>query len=153
MKSRPSFAPEPARSLLPASLLFAIVLAVCSIHAAQSTASPTVAITGKVIGASGSHPVYVALWDASGFLAHPVQQVRFDPGVAPAFRFRVLPGRWAVSAFEDENGNGVLDMGRFGPKEPSGFWRPFHGWRKPRFDDVSVEIDRDTSDADIRLSR
>ena len=42
-------------------------------------------------------------------------------------------------------------MGVFGPKEPSGFWRPFHGWRKPRFDDVAVQIDQNTTDAEIKL--
>jgi uncharacterized protein (DUF2141 family) len=56
-----------------------------------------------------------------------------------------------VSAYEDKNGNGVLDMGLFGPKEPSGFWRPFHAWRKPRFDDVAVDVGRDIADANVTL--
>ncbi|MBV8842790.1 MAG: DUF2141 domain-containing protein [Bryobacterales bacterium] len=64
--------------------------------------------------------LYVALWEADGFLKRPVQQVRIEPGAERIFRFEVPAGRWAVSAFEDRNGNGVLDMGFFGPKEPSG---------------------------------
>jgi uncharacterized protein (DUF2141 family) len=56
-----------------------------------------------------------------------------------------------VSAFEDLNDNGILDMGFFGPKEPSGFWRPFHAKRKPRFDDVASQIDNTVSDADVKL--
>jgi hypothetical protein len=35
-------------------------------------------------------------------------------------------------------------MGLFGPKEPSGFWRAFHGWHKPRFSEVCASIDHDT---------
>jgi hypothetical protein len=45
----------------------------------------------------------------------------------------------------------VLDMGRFGPKEPSGMWRPFHAWRKPRFDDVATLVDRPVGGVDIKL--
>jgi len=70
---------------------------------------------------------------------------------APDFRFDLPPGSWAVSAYEDKNDNGVLDMGLFGPKEPSGFWRPFSGWHKPKFDEVAASITRDTRDADVTL--
>ncbi|HKF50003.1 MAG TPA: DUF2141 domain-containing protein [Terracidiphilus sp.] len=119
----------------------------------QSPSPATITLSGQVAGATGKHTVYVALWDAAGFLTHPVQQVRFDPPNTPAFHFQVQPGRWALSAYEDSNGNGVLDMGMFGPKEPSGFWHPFHAWRKPRFDDVAVQIDHDTTGADIKLDR
>jgi uncharacterized protein (DUF2141 family) len=112
-----------------------------------------ITISGQITGASGNHPVYVAVWDAAGFLSHPWQQVRIGPHSSTAFRFQVPAGNWAVSAYEDENENGKLDMGMFGPKEPSGFWRPFHAWRKPRFTDVSSAIDKDVSGADIQLHK
>ncbi len=111
----------------------------------------TLVLAGRVIGASGQHEVHVALWAADGFLSRPVREVKLSPQSAPSFRFEVAPGRWAVSAFEDRNDNGVLDMGLFGPKEPSGFWKPFHAWRKPRFDDVAVQLERDVTDADVTL--
>jgi uncharacterized protein (DUF2141 family) len=120
---------------------------------AQSTNSPAPTLSGKVTGGSGTHAVYVALWDASGFLQLPVQKTRIDPGATAVFHFQVPAGRWALSAFEDENGNGLLDEGAFGPKEPSGFWRPFHGWHKPRFDEVAFQIDRDMTDIEIRLRK
>lgn len=112
-----------------------------------------VSISGMVLGGSTNHPIYVALWTASGFLEKPAQQIRIEPRAARVFHFRIPEGLWALSAFEDENDNGVLDMGLFRPKEPSGFWRPFHGWRKPRFADVAALIDRDITSADIRLSK
>ena len=109
------------------------------------------AISGHVLGASGTHTVYVTLWDSTGFMKQAVRQIRLQPGTEKAFSFNVAPGRWAVSAFEDRNDNGILDMGLFGPKEPSGFWRPFHAKRKPRFDDVAVRVDHTVSDADVKL--
>ena len=112
-----------------------------------------VSLSGRVSGASGTHVIFVALWDADGFLKRPVQEIRIAPQAEPRFQFQVPVGRWALSAFEDQNDNGILDMGVFGPKEPTGFWRPFHGWRKPHFDDVAAQIDRNTRDADIKLHR
>jgi uncharacterized protein (DUF2141 family) len=72
-------------------------------------------------------------------------------GADLTFRFVVSRGRWAVSAFEDVNGNGVLDQGMFGPKEPTGFWRPFSAWRKPKFDDVAAQVVADIADANMDL--
>jgi uncharacterized protein (DUF2141 family) len=143
---------RPWRSLCVACLLTLAFFTVPCLRA-QYAGTLTIVISGRVLGASVTHPVYIALWDAKGFLTRPVQQVRIAVGAAPVFRFQTPAGRWALSAYEDVNGNGILDMGAFGPKEPSGFWRPFHGWRKPRFEDVAAELDRDTSDIEIRLGK
>jgi uncharacterized protein (DUF2141 family) len=126
------------------------VLVVLAVSLGASTPG-TRALSGRVLGASGKHTVYVALWQADGFLERPAQQVRLAAEAPAAFHFDVRPGRWAVSAYEDVNGNGALDMGMFGPKEPTGFWRPFGGWRKPRFEDVAASVERDVGDADVRL--
>ena len=111
----------------------------------------TVTISGEVHGASHTHTVYVALWAERGFLAQPIQEIRIEPGHDARFRFAVAPGRWAISAYEDRNENGLLDMGLFGPKEPSGFWRPFRGKHKPHFDEVVVAVDRDCADVVVAL--
>jgi len=147
----PAHIPENGhRSIVP---FIAILLMTAALPAAQTPGAPAVTISGNILGSSGHHKVYVALWNANGFLVRPVEQVQIEPGAATIFHFRITPGRYAVSAYEDENDNGRLDEGAFGPKEPSGFSRPFHGWRKPRFDDVATEIDRDTTDVNIRLSK
>jgi uncharacterized protein (DUF2141 family) len=121
--------------------------------AAVSRAEPqtTVTLSGSVIGASGLHTVHVALWDAAGFLRKPIREVQLTGQATPRFQFTIPAGRWTVSAYEDRNENGVLDMGLFGPKEPSGFWRPFNGWHKPRFDEVASDVKRDISDATVTL--
>ena len=108
-------------------------------------------VSGRISGSSRKSVIYVALWQPDGFLKTPVQQVRIAVGEEPVFHFDVPAGRWAVSAFEDKNGNGTLDMGLFGPKEPSGFWHTFSGWHKPRFDEVAVSVNADVQNADIVL--
>ena len=107
---------------------------------------------GGCPGPSGKNALYVALWQADGFLTKAAREVKIEPGAEPVFQFEVVKGRWAVSAYEDRNSNGKLDMWWFGPpKEPSVFWRPFNGHHKPRFDEVSYPVDKDVADADIRL--
>ena|ERR1022692_2802466 len=130
--------------------VFVLGLAIVAASAAQAEPA-RVTISGRVDGTSGKSPVYIALWQSDGFLERPVRQVRVESGNVPAFSFAVAPGRWAVSAFEDRNQNGVLDMGLFGPKEPTGFWHPFTAWRKPKFEDVAVLMSRDVRDANISL--
>jgi uncharacterized protein (DUF2141 family) len=131
--------------------MFVFVVALLSVPAGAETKDDRVTLSGRVSGASGGHTVHVALWDADGFLREPKEDLRIAAGADTSFRFRVRPGRWTVSAYEDKNENGELDMGMFGPKEPSGFWHPFKAWRKPRFDDVAVLVERDTADANVLL--
>jgi uncharacterized protein (DUF2141 family) len=131
-----------------------VAVAVTAILSISSHAqSPKIKIAGTIRGESGRHTIFVALWDRDNFLIRPMQQTRISPSSAPMFEFLVPQGRWALSAFEDVNGNGILDMGRLGPKEPSGFWHAFNGWRKPRFDDVAVLVTRDTTDVQIELHK
>ena len=119
--------------------------------AASAQEPARVSLSGEISGMSGAHTIRVALWNELGFLQKPIQEVRFKAGSSPRFTFEVPRGRWAVSAYEDRNENGVLDMGLFGPKEPYGFWRSIQGRHKPHFDDVAMLVDRDTTDANIAL--
>jgi uncharacterized protein (DUF2141 family) len=126
-------------------------LAACVVVVTAAASPATFKVSGKVTGGSGKHAILIALWDADGFLKTPVQRARFEAGAATDFHFDVAPGRWALSSFEDVNGNGVLDMGMFGPKEPSGFFKPFTAWRAPKFEDVAFAVDRDIVNADVSL--
>jgi uncharacterized protein (DUF2141 family) len=128
-----------------------LLLAAAVVGLVGAAPPATFKLSGHIVGASGKSPVYVALWQADGFLQRPAQTVRMAAGDDLVFHFDVPAGRWAVSAFEDTNGNGRLDMGGFGPEEPSGFWRPFDAPRAPRFEDVDSLISRDISNADVRL--
>jgi uncharacterized protein (DUF2141 family) len=132
-------------------LLLAIALIGAVGASTTDTSSATFKLSGRVTGASGKNAIYVALWQADGFLVRPAQTRRIAAGDEPVFHFDVPAGRWAISAFEDRNGNGTLDMGAFGPEEPNGFWRPFVAPRKPEFGDVDTLIDRDIQNASVIL--
>ncbi|MBN2371834.1 MAG: DUF2141 domain-containing protein [Vicinamibacteria bacterium] len=62
------------------------------------------------------------------------------------------PGRYAVKCFQDTNGNGKLDVGMFGPKEP---WATFRlarpKLRAPRFEEMAFDASQDVTDADLLL--
>jgi len=122
-----------------------------ALASAQGQEVPTFSVSGDVLGASGDHTIHVAVWDATGFLKKPVQEIRFRPGESVHYKFVLKPGHWAITAYEDLNENGVLDVGLFGPKEPHAFWRPFRGQHKPHFDEVAAIVDHDISDANLIL--
>ena len=130
--------------------MFSLILA--SPVAQASTAGPrSVKLSGRIAGWSGKHPLYLALWNEKEFLVRPAQGRKLNAGDEALFDFDVSIGKWAVSAFEDLDGNGNLNMGMFGPTEPNGFWKPFRAWRKPRFADVAVLIDHDTANATLQI--
>jgi len=135
----------------PAVWVAVLLLFLPNIVTAGQDTTRKLEISGHILGATGRYPIYIALWQSDNFLKTPVRQIRIEPGAQPVFQFTVSAGRWAVSAYEDKNTNGRLDMGMFGPKEPSGFWRRFTGWHKPRFDEVAVSLTESVGNADIEL--
>jgi uncharacterized protein (DUF2141 family) len=139
------------KPIVRASLVFLLGYILVFVALTRAAAPATFRISGHVLKSSGKNVVYVALWQADGLLKNPVQQIRIEPGTDLVFHFDVAGGRWAISAFEDRNGNGILDTGLFGPREPSGFYRPFTGHHKPRFEEVAFVVDQDIENADISL--
>ena len=113
-------------------------------------AEPCCRIAGHV-RPTRTHTVYIMLWRAANFLTTPTAVVRLSPDQPSDYSFTVTPGVWAVSAFEDVDENGKLDMSWFGPTEPFAFTRPFHAPRKPRFDEVSFHVDHDLADLDLAI--
>lgn len=64
----------------------------------------------------------------------------------------VAPGTYAIQSYHDENGNGDIDMGFFGPKEPWGYStnpRPRMG--PNTFDDAAFEVNADDVSLTIQL--
>jgi uncharacterized protein (DUF2141 family) len=61
--------------------------------------------------------------------------------------FDLPPGRYAAVAFQDFNGNGILDKNFFGiPKEPYGFSNGAHGSAgPPKFSAAAVTLERDAA--------
>jgi uncharacterized protein (DUF2141 family) len=111
----------------------------------------SVTVSGRILGATGHHPIHIAVWDAKGFLRTPFQESFVAASGVAQYAFTIPVGQWAISAYEDRNGDGELNMGMFGPKEPSGFWPPYRGRHRPRFTEVAQLIEHDMPDADITL--
>ena len=65
-----------------------------------------------------------------------------------AFAFEGVPaGTYAIQCFQDVNGNGELDSGNFGPKEPWGVYRPKRPtFRGPTFDEIKFDVTADIVD-------
>lgn len=62
-------------------------------------------------------------------------------------------GVYAIRCYQDLNGNGILDMGPFGPKEPVGFSnnaRP--GFGPPKFEDAVFSVYESEVSIDIVLT-
>ncbi|MCG2811747.1 MAG: DUF2141 domain-containing protein [Candidatus Aminicenantes bacterium] len=79
-----------------------------------------------------------------------------DPGSsgqAVPFHFaQVAPGEYGIRCYQDENNNGKLDFGTFGPKEPWGMShnkRPF--MRSPRFEEICFQVDADIDKLMIKV--
>ena len=78
-----------------------------------------------------------------GRVFHPSEEDRRRGSLS--FTLRGAAGQaYAIRCFQDVNGNGRLDLGLFGPKEPWATWRPYtRRLRPPKFDDLEFPLDGD----------
>ena len=101
-----------------------------------------VTITGV---APSNGTVLVGLFGSGmSFTGKPIAYVSAQPnGTQASVKFpSVAPGEYAVSAFQDTNGNQRLDRGKFGiPTEKYGFSRDARGnYGPPDFGDASIRV-------------
>lgn len=141
--------PLPATFRWLAVCVFAALCATAKVHAADLTVQvknlrPT---QGLVVG---------ALYDSAATFLKPgaQKQAQVAPvqGAQASLVFRNLaPGRYALTAFQDENGNTKLDMNALGsPIEAVGFSKDAMGQTSaPTFDQAAVDL---TGDATITIN-
>ncbi len=69
------------------------------------------------------------------------------------FAFENVPaGTYAIMVFQDVDGNGELNMGMFGPKEPWGNYRKKRPrFRGPKFSEMAFEVKEDITDIRIEV--
>jgi uncharacterized protein (DUF2141 family) len=100
-------------------------------------------------GPAADATLYVALYDsAAGFTGSQslaAQTVPMRAGTARLVFPGLAPGRYAVRAFADENGNGKLDTNLLGmPTERYGFSNDAKGNRgAPDFEAAAIGVDAD----------
>ncbi len=120
-----------------------LALLVASLGALSAHAADLSVVVQKLKNTGGM--VRVGLFDASGgFPRKPLlgQTVQAQPGAVTLVFKDLAPGRYAVTAFQDLNGNQKLDTNAMGmPVEPYGFSRNARGsMGPPSFDDAQFEI-------------
>jgi uncharacterized protein (DUF2141 family) len=123
----------------------------------QASDAPTVTIGGEVRFEKAA-PVFLQLLalDASGketVARSQVIKLESEDVARRRVRFEfagLAPGRYALKAFQDTNGNGKIDIGMFGPKEPWATYRPARPkLRPPRFEEMAFDARASVSDASL----
>lgn len=129
------------------------ILAVGIFSAAASTPVRALDLTVKIENAASSTGAVNARlmknsseWPRGEGLQRLQMKPERDGGTVLVFR-DVPPGQYAVAAFHDENGNGILDRNVVGiPLERYGFSNDARGTLgQPTFDETAVPLDRDTT--------
>lgn len=135
-----------------------LLLGMASADAAgQGPQAATVAIGGE-IRFEKKAPVFLQLLaqDANGqeFVARE-QVIALAPEDLRRGRLRfefadLAPGRYALKAFQDTNGNRKIDIGVFGPREPWATYRLARPkLRPPRFDEMAFDAGSSVENADL----
>lgn len=109
-------------------------------------ASETLAIDVEVVDAQRANcPVFVAVYREPkswlGDAPFRFGKQRMQGGVARLAVRALTPGKYALFAFCDQNGNGKLDEDVFGiPKEPFGFSNGLSGESEPSFEEAAITV-------------
>lgn len=122
--------------LLPAGMA---LLGAATVHAADLTV--TVRGVGAATGEVKAAIYQEAHWLKSGQAVQATQAPASAPETVLSFR-DLPPGRYGVSLYHDQNGNGRLDTNAVGmPTEPYGASRDARGrMGPPRFVDAVIEL-------------
>jgi uncharacterized protein (DUF2141 family) len=92
--------------------------------------------------------------DSASFLGTPLKVAEVAASDAAMVVFRDLPaGSYAVTVYQDNNGNSKLDRGLFNiPTEPYGFSRDARGdGGPPKFRDAQVELREPSAKFTVKL--
>ncbi|WP_046247415.1 DUF2141 domain-containing protein [Hymenobacter terrenus] len=91
--------------------------------------------------------------EKSGWLKKPFRRLTLAPEASvQTAQFSVPPGKYAVSIYQDTNGNGKLDMNFLSiPKEPIGFGNNYKPFGQPKFESALVEYAAAAKPAVIKL--
>jgi uncharacterized protein (DUF2141 family) len=91
--------------------------------------------------------------DKAGWLLKPFRRLALAPDAsALTASFAVPPGKYAVSIYQDTNGNGELDMNFLSiPKEPIGFGNNYKPFGQPKFESALIAYTPGSKPAAIKL--
>ncbi|HEY9297999.1 MAG TPA: DUF2141 domain-containing protein [Phormidium sp.] len=89
----------------------------------------------------------------SNWLKSPFQKITVPSDeVSKTVSLSVPQGKYAVSIYQDTNGNGELDQNFLGiPKEPIGFGNNYKPFGKPKFESALIELKSTAKPEAIKL--
>jgi uncharacterized protein (DUF2141 family) len=122
---------------------------------AASSAAGAATVEVEVSGVAPGHGAVLIALCASALDPERCQQTQSvaaaGSSVHAAFA-DLAPGRYAIAAFQDEDGTGVLRRGKLGiPLEPFGFSNGAGLARKPKFDAAAFEVSEGVHSVSVRL--
>ena len=129
--------------------LFLLMMCIAGIVNAQNKL--TIVVTG-IENPEGN--VLVAVYGKDNFMKNPsyVGYAKVEGDTVNVVINDVKPGEYAISLFQDENGNQKLDMGTFGPTEKYGFSNNAPSkMGPPKFDDCKFIVEKG-KDAEISIT-
>jgi uncharacterized protein (DUF2141 family) len=134
-----------ARRILP-------IVAACALLALGAVANAADLNVSVQNFATQGGTVYLALYDSADAFPQAGKNIagQFMPvgdGIVTASFLNLKPGRYAISVFHDENGNGKLDTNLLGvPTERVGFSRDAKGsFGPPNFDAAAIDVSTNTN--------
>jgi uncharacterized protein (DUF2141 family) len=89
----------------------------------------------------------VGVYDEEGFMKKPIrgEVVKIAADTLTVVFEDVPSGEYAISLYQDENDNGKLDIGAFGPTEKWGFSNNAKGnMGPPKYEDCKFTVEEDT---------
>ena len=128
--------------------LFLLMMCIAGIVNAQNNL--TIVVTG-IKNPEGN--VLVAMYGKDNFMKNPsyVGYAKVEGETVNVVIKDIKPGEYAISLFQDENGNQKLDMGTFGPTEKYGFSNnAVIKMGPPKYDDCKFIVEKG-KDAEISI--
>lgn len=133
------------------SLVTLIAMGVAGTAVSASAADLSFGVTGQQPAGGKLRAALFA--DSASFLGTPLKTAEVAAS-DPVVVFRDLPaGTYAVTVYQDNNGNNKLDRGLFNiPTEPYGFSRDARGdGGPPKFRDAQVELREPSAKFSVKL--
>ncbi len=111
---------------------------------------------------NGNGTLYIAIlnsakdWLKSGAKSKPFRDITQPVSSTDDLLISVEglpPGKYAVSLFQDLNGNSKMDKNFIGyPKEPFGFSAPMGKFGPPKFDEAAIEFSGENASVEVELN-
>lgn len=131
----------------------ALLLAAGLMAARPLATSSALTIEVRNVGKNRGQVVVELYNEKSGWLKKPFRRLTLASDAATlTASFAVPPGKYAISIYQDTNGNGELDMNFLSiPKEPIGFGNNYKPFGQPKFESAVVAYTPTTQPAPINL--